>query len=125
MPTTVCEIFCFSKVSNEVNDLLDYENLPLLNGGFSAAIISVAICWAMSAFKGCVEDHCHARVGFMGNPSDGYKGKTLSFLLANFKATVRLEEKDGPGVEISEPVVFDNLDALCAHSQKIVSDSLT
>ena len=33
-----------------------------------------------------------ARAGMVGNPSDGYFGKTLSFVIRNFKATVRLWE---------------------------------
>ena len=33
-----------------------------------------------------------ARAGLVGNPSDGYFGKTISFSIRNFKATVRLWE---------------------------------
>ncbi|GJP34895.1 hypothetical protein CLOM_g19377 [Closterium sp. NIES-68] len=33
----------------------------------------------------------YARVGLLGNPSDGYNGKTLSFSLANFFAEVTLQ----------------------------------
>jgi glucuronokinase len=36
----------------------------------------------------------HARAGLLGNPSDGYYGKTISCLVGNFKATVTLEESD-------------------------------
>lgn len=36
--------------------------------------------------------HAHARAGLVGNPSDGYFGKTLSFIIRNFRATVRLWE---------------------------------
>jgi len=32
----------------------------------------------------------YARIGLLGNPSDGFGGKTLSLLLANFSATVTL-----------------------------------
>ena len=32
----------------------------------------------------------HARAGLVGNPSDGYFGKTISFVIRNFNATVRL-----------------------------------
>lgn len=75
----------------------------------------------MSAFPQSVKESCHARVGLMGNPSDGFKGKTLSFLLANLNATVRIEERDDEhGIEIAEPVFFDSLDSLCVHSQKVV-----
>jgi glucuronokinase len=34
--------------------------------------------------------HAHARAGLVGNPSDGYFGKTISFLVRNFRATVKL-----------------------------------
>jgi glucuronokinase len=34
----------------------------------------------------------HARAGLVGNPSDGYFGKTISFIIRNFTATVRLWE---------------------------------
>jgi len=39
-----------------------------------------------------------ARVGFLGNPSDGYFGKTISFTIQNFKAEVLLYES--PDLEI-------------------------
>ena len=34
----------------------------------------------------------HARAGLVGNPSDGYFGKTISFLIRNFTTTVHLWE---------------------------------
>jgi glucuronokinase len=34
----------------------------------------------------------HARAGLVGNPSDGYFGKTISFIIRNFTAKVTLEE---------------------------------
>jgi glucuronokinase len=34
----------------------------------------------------------HARAGLVGNPSDGYFGKTISFVIRNFTATVNLWE---------------------------------
>ncbi len=36
--------------------------------------------------------HAHARAALVGNPSDGYFGKTLSFIVRNFRAAVRLWE---------------------------------
>lgn len=36
--------------------------------------------------------HAHARAGLVGNPSDGYFGKTISFIIRNFRATVNLWE---------------------------------
>jgi len=42
--------------------------------------------------------HAYARAGLVGNPSDGYFGKTISFLIRNFRATVQLWES--PSFEI-------------------------
>ena len=76
----------------------------------------------LSSLPAHAEASCSARIGLMGNPSDGFKGKTLSFLLDNFKATVFITAKDKEdGIEITEPVLFDNLDDLCKHSRNIVS----
>lgn len=40
----------------------------------------------------------YPRAGFVGNPSDGYFGKTISFIIRDFKATVALYET--PELEI-------------------------
>jgi glucuronokinase len=54
-----------------------------------------------------------ARAGMVGNPSDGYFGKTLSFVIRNFKATVRLWES--PHFEIvpdrGDLTSFETVDA--------------
>lgn len=39
-----------------------------------------------------ITSHAYARAGLVGNPSDGYFGKTISFVIRNFKATVTLWE---------------------------------
>ena len=38
-----------------------------------------------------VRETCYARVGLMGNPSDGFGGKTIAFLIKNFFAEVTIE----------------------------------
>lgn len=38
--------------------------------------------------------HAYARAGLVGNPSDGYYGKTIAFVIRQFKATVTLTESD-------------------------------
>ena len=59
-----------------------------------------------------VTAHAFARVGLVGNPSDGYHGKTISCVVRNFRATVRLWESPhfeivpGPG----DLARFDTLD---------------
>src|SRR6202521_442767 len=61
-----------------------------------------------------IEPYGFARAGFLGNPSDGYFGKTLSFAMSNFRARVlcypsaRLEIKPS---KVDLPV-FENLDDL-------------
>src|SRR5438105_3326329 len=39
-----------------------------------------------------ITTHAHARAGLVGNPSDGYFGKTISFIIRNFRTTVHLWE---------------------------------
>jgi glucuronokinase len=39
-----------------------------------------------------VEETICARIGIMGNPSDGFEGKTLAMTIHNFHATVTLRE---------------------------------
>ena len=52
----------------------------------------------------------HARVGFVGNPSDGYGGKVLAFALADFAAHVRVESARAFSAASSPPA--STLDAL-------------
>ena len=39
-----------------------------------------------------IRTRSHARAGFLGNPSDGYFGKTISFAFRDFSAEVTLYE---------------------------------
>ena len=39
-----------------------------------------------------ISTYAHARAGLIGNPSDGYFGKTISFLVRNFRARIQLWE---------------------------------
>jgi glucuronokinase len=41
-----------------------------------------------------IQHTAYARVGLLGNPSDGYFGKTLAFSVRNFAATVTLEPSE-------------------------------
>ncbi len=58
--------------------------------------------------------HAFARVGLLGNPSDGYYGRTLSVTLRNFQATVTLEESPDLSIEPDTPdhEVFRNIEDL-------------
>jgi len=61
-----------------------------------------------------IETYGYARAGLLGNPSDGYFGKTLSFAMQNYRARVlvyasgRLEIKPSK----ADLPVFENLDDL-------------
>src|SRR5687768_13257101 len=41
-----------------------------------------------------ISSHAYARAGLVGNPSDGYFGKTISFIIRNFAVTVTLTESN-------------------------------
>jgi glucuronokinase len=60
-----------------------------------------------------ITTHAHARAGLVGNPSDGYYGKTISCIVRNFRATVRLWES--PHFEIlpthGDLARFDSVDS--------------
>ena len=61
-----------------------------------------------------VERHAFARAGLLGNPSDGYFGRTLSAVIGNFRATVTLQESADLRIE-PDPMdmeVFRSLDDL-------------
>ncbi|KAI0501968.1 hypothetical protein KFK09_016913 [Dendrobium nobile] len=47
-----------------------------------------------NASPGCIEHRAYARVGLLGNPSDVYFGRTISFSIGNFSASVRLEPSE-------------------------------
>ncbi len=49
-----------------------------------------------------VRKQAYARAGLLGNPSDGYNGKTISFILRNFSAEVVLYEWDTVDIVLAE-----------------------
>jgi len=61
-----------------------------------------------------IETYAYARAGLLGNPSDGYFGKTIAFVMRNFRARVilypsaRLEIKPSK----ADMPIFDNLEDL-------------
>ncbi|OPZ86907.1 MAG: D-glycero-alpha-D-manno-heptose 7-phosphate kinase [bacterium ADurb.Bin429] len=62
-----------------------------------------------------LEVQVHARAGLLGNPSDGYFGKTLSCLVGNFKARVTLEESAYLSLQPHpqfDPLEFQNITEL-------------
>lgn len=61
-----------------------------------------------------ITQKAHARAGLVGNPSDGYFGKTISFIVRNYGATVSLEESAELRIEPNERdhSVFGSIEAL-------------
>jgi glucuronokinase len=61
-----------------------------------------------------IETYAYARAGLLGNPSDGYFGKTLSFAMSNFRARVLLYPSGRLEIKPSKAdlPVFENLDDL-------------
>ena len=49
-----------------------------------------------------VRKRAHARAGLLGNPSDGYQGKTISLIVRNFWAEVVLYEWDSVDIVLAE-----------------------
>lgn len=63
---------------------------------------------------------CYARVGLMGNPSDGFNGKTVSFTIENFSAQVTLaplETVDIVPHPINDTHAFPSLDQLMQQTE--------
>lgn len=61
-----------------------------------------------------IETYAYARAGFVGNPSDGYFGKTISLIVRNFRARVLLYPSARLEIKLSkaDTPVFENLDEL-------------
>ena len=61
-----------------------------------------------------IETYAYARAGLLGNPSDGYFGKTVSFLVRNFRARVLLYPSARLEIRLSKAdlPIFENLDDL-------------
>lgn len=61
-----------------------------------------------------IETYGYARAGFLGNPSDGYYGKTIAFAMTNFRARVLLYPSARLEIRPSKAdlPIFENLDDL-------------
>ena len=49
-----------------------------------------------------IRKRAYARAGLLGNPSDGYHGKTISIIVRNFWAQVVLYEWDSVDIVLAE-----------------------
>jgi glucuronokinase len=63
-----------------------------------------------------IETYAYARAGFLGNPSDGYHGKTISFTMKNFRARVLLYPSARLEIKPSQADIplWENLEGLRA-----------
>jgi glucuronokinase len=63
-----------------------------------------------------IRTEAFARAGLIGNPSDGYFGKTISFIVRNYSARVELTEADQIEIVPNERdhSTFDSIDQLVA-----------
>ena len=61
-----------------------------------------------------IETYGYARAGLLGNPSDGYFGKTIAFAMSNFRARVLVYPSGRLEIKLSKAdlPVFENLDDL-------------
>jgi glucuronokinase len=61
-----------------------------------------------------IEAKAHARAGLLGNPSDGYFGKTISIAVGNFSACVSLEQTERLRIETRdhEPFSYESVEDL-------------
>ncbi|MBH00263.1 MAG: GHMP kinase [Solibacterales bacterium] len=61
-----------------------------------------------------IEARAYARVGLLGNPSDGYFGKTIAFVFQNFRARVLLRPSSRIEIRPSkeDSPVWDSLDEM-------------
>ena len=60
------------------------------------------------------KEKCYARLGLIGNPSDGYGGKTLSVVCKNFFAEVTLTQSDQL-IIVPDAYQFDSVTELVSH----------
>ncbi len=68
-----------------------------------------------------IERETHARIGLMGNPSDGFYGKTISSCIGNFCAKITLTESQRLKIaphRMLDPTEFASLRELEAVSER-------
>jgi len=77
----------------------------------------VSLTFYLTCFYMIITTCSYPRAALIGNPSDGYYGKTIAFLFNNFKANVTLYES--PDIEIV-PSTYDSL--VFKSMQKLTED---
>jgi len=75
----------------------------------------------MPSYTESFNERCYARVGIMGNPSDGFEGKTVSALIGNFYASCSISPSGSNKIKLVphpkyDPTTYESLDDLYDHS---------
>lgn len=89
-------------------------------GEFKRRSEVAAINGPMTPRKQVFVERTHSRVGLMGNPSDGFGGKTIALLCSNFWAEVTVRESDKIRLiphPLNDPTEFGSLGDLCGVSR--------
>jgi len=68
--------------------------------------------------RGPITHRAYARAGLIGNPSDGYNGKTIAFSIKNFCAEVTLTASEQIGFSAG-PTDLDRYPDLCAFHDSV------
>ncbi len=74
-----------------------------------------------AAARATITERCYARIGIMGNPSDGFEGKTLSALIGNFYAECSITGTGTAEIQLLphtrwDPTRFSGLQDLHEHT---------
>lgn len=69
--------------------------------------MSPSVSPAFLAMRALVHTVAHARVGLLGNPSDGFCGKTMSVTIHNFRAEVLLSPASDASITLIPHTVYD------------------
>ena len=54
-----------------------------------------------------IVERCYARIGLMGNPSDGFGGKTVSALIGNFYASCTIKSSTDASIHLTPHPIYD------------------
>ena len=62
-----------------------------------------------------IKTHAYPRVGLIGNPSDGYHGRTIAFTFKNFRAEILMGEDSTRISFVNRESTFESVHELCSH----------
>ena len=62
-----------------------------------------------------IKTHAYPRVGLIGNPSDGYHGRTIAFTFKNFRAEILMGEDSTRISFVNRESKVESVHELCSH----------